>query len=539
MISRIFKDMLIPERLGNYYLIPQRIVGIDIGKTAVRATRILYRDKTMVIEKTMTQAIETDLSVSYADRLAQALGKILEIMKPYDIIRTSLPSSMVVFKELTFPFQDIDKITKIISFEIEPFLPFSSAQAAISFIVTKQDATQTTLIAAAATHENIAEYSKPFVQAGAPSAIVSIDMFDLYGLYHALYKTESKTTVLIDIDTHITRIIYIVQGQLKFSRILTKGITSVAKTLAQSLDTTPGQAMESLIRFGCQETGKSGYCQAVEAALTEFFKDVRFTIDSFMAQLDSMVNPSLALLLGPGAEPTNVVSYAQKILAIPCELLETTRLTSDPSIKIAAGTTIDQEQIMSTAAALETSVTRDINLNSAYQEHQETIVFKKQIIAAAVLFPLIFMVLGVHFWWQTSTLRQAAMTAERGIITALRKEGLSSSNSVSRALDEAQEVVKNREEVWFAFSAQTRFSFLKYLQALSTAIDRVGLGLRLQRLAINQRENLLTLSGEVQDYEALTRLEQDLRETGVFVHVPSLPKTKFDIELRLKKSIQE
>ena len=56
------------------------------------------------------------------------------------------------------------------------------------------------------------------------------------------------------------------------------------------------------------------------------------------------------------------------------------------------------------------------------------------------------------------------------------------------AVKKAQEKIKDDEELWFAFQKQARVSYLANLEALSTTIDREGLGLKVKKLSMNGDE---------------------------------------------------
>ena len=123
------------------------------------------------------------------------------------------------------------------------------------------------------------------------------------------------------------------------------------------------------------------------------------------------------------------------------------------------------------------------------------------------------------------------------MLSTLKKLGLSNAKSLSVALREAEEKVSEEEAIWFAFSQQTRVSFLKYLEKLSVAIDRKALGLKITKFIITQQEpSSLTLEGEVKDFEALKVLERELKNTNLFLTIPSLQTTKFNVQMPLKKN---
>jgi Tfp pilus assembly PilM family ATPase len=128
MIGRFLKNVLIPEKVGSYYLIPQRIVGFDINKTSIHVTQLLLHGKHISLEKFIDQPLELEATAPYQERVSKTIKTILTKLDRYDALRTSISSSMAIFKELTLPFTDSEKISMVLNYEIEPFLPFPITQ---------------------------------------------------------------------------------------------------------------------------------------------------------------------------------------------------------------------------------------------------------------------------------------------------------------------------------------------------------------------------------------------------------------------------
>ena len=161
-----------------------------------------------------------------------------------------------------------------------------------------------------------------------------------------------------------------------------------------------------------------------------------------------------------------------------------------------------------------------------------------QLVTAGILSIL---VLGTVILWSVfkiNTFENEIHKSEQQILNTLKRQfgfrgkEVSSAN-VSGILDKAQREITREEGIWFAFSGQTRLSFLKYLSALSTQIDQVGLGLKLKKLTITKDE--IAMSGRVKDYRALELLEEALKKTKLFTSVPALQETAFAMKIPLKK----
>lgn len=541
MIGQFIKNVLIPEKIGSYYLLPQRVIGFDINKTSIHATQLLLNGKKIVLEKFIDQPLELESTAPYAERVAKTIQTILSHTDPYDAIRSSLPSSMAIFKELTLPFIDPEKISMVLNYEIEPFLPFPLAQTIVDFIITQSNPEQqsSVILVAAVKKEHIAEHLSYFAQSGASPSAITVDLFDLYGLYKTIprYAQEPGNNVLIDIGFNVTRIAYIVDGKLTLVRTLPKGILLWAKTVAQATTTTPNDALEKIIRFGLEGTADQTYTNALKESLTAFLSEIRFTLDSFIAQTKTNQHINKIFLLGKGADVVHISSFFHQQLQIPCELFEVNEILKTDFVSLKKESRIPRSAILSLSTALITPTVAQFNLRKKEFVLPQLGLFYKQLITAGVVLILIFSGLLFHTFWQVSKLKKAAQQFESEIVTTLTKRGLTKAKGMAEAIRTAEEKVSQEEKIWFAFSSQRRFSFLQYLQDLSIAIDREAIGLKLKKLVITEQEpRTMILDGEVPDFDALKILERELKKSNMFASLPSLQATKFNIPLPLKKN---
>ncbi len=137
-MSQFIKDIFLPEKINSYYLFSKTVVGIEINKTNIIATKTRIQGNTSTIELIIEEKISEEVSEEDFQRTTPTLTSIFSKIGNYDEIHTTLPSSVVVFKELKLPFVSREKISMVIGFEIEPLLPFSLRDAAIDFIITRE-----------------------------------------------------------------------------------------------------------------------------------------------------------------------------------------------------------------------------------------------------------------------------------------------------------------------------------------------------------------------------------------------------------------
>jgi len=531
-------DIFIPSRIGNYYLIPQRILAVDINKSQVHAAQVSYSGKRIVIEKLMHEPIDTDSNKTSEERITDAIGRIVRRADKHTAVRTPISNPAITIKELQMPFADYEKIKMVVPFEIEAALPFSLSDAVIDMIVTHctSNGEGASILAAATKKSVVQEHLAYFKAAGIEPEAITIDVFDLYGLYMMIpsYRALQGTVMLIDIGYQITRILLIVDQQLKLVRIIQQGIVTVTKSVASSLNISAPQAFEEVIRFGFEKHDGQGYQDAVSQASSEFWKTIKFTADSFATQLPAARSVDHILICGSGSEIAGMKEFASKFLNKDVKQFEPHELFKDKNITMNHGQRIDQSSLLALACALPNPITRDVNLRQAELALSTTWQFAKQFIAGAILLFLLLSSFIGFVWWQTRTVAKAVRASEIEAVRELNSQDLSDASSLTTALEQAEEKVTAEEDLWFGFSRQARFSFLQTLQSLSAAIDKQATGLNLKRLLITA--NSLVFEGEVKDFNALKTLERELRESALFVFVPTLQELKINEKLFFKKN---
>src|SRR5579872_4603845 len=108
----MIKNIFLPDHIGNYYLFNQRFVGISLDKNSITATQTRAHARSFFITGSYTEQL--DATKAGSERIVAALMLIKEKLSLPAHIQTSLPSSYVVFKELTLPFTSRQKINMVV-----------------------------------------------------------------------------------------------------------------------------------------------------------------------------------------------------------------------------------------------------------------------------------------------------------------------------------------------------------------------------------------------------------------------------------------
>jgi len=535
MILNIF----IPESVGTYYVMPHRTVGIYIGHDFIHATVVKAMGEKRIIEKFLKEPI-------IQEQVSEALKKILHEVGSYNSISTAVPSSLAIFKEITVPFTDHEKIKLILPFEVEPLLPFPLSEAVLDFIVIGVDETNknSTILIAALKKEQLQEHLDIFSNAGVTPDRVTIDLLEIYGLYKSIaeYAKIPGTVVLLDIGMHTTNILVMMDGSLKMIRVLNKGIAFIINSLMREIkNVTEPEAYNLLFKSGFNE-------ESVRTGAFDFFNEIQFTLQAALSKIVSIGTVQKVFLIGPGAEIPHLTEFLTQFMNCPCDIMYMHKIIQDGIVIASSQERIPHDFYVSFATALSSTVTRDVNMRADYASKTEENLLFMQTIVAICLGLLIITTFSVYSFLTLRTFSNEAFNSEKESIEKLKKVFTFSKKGTIATLQTANALalaeLKKEEDIWFALSSGNRFSFLTYLQELSSRIDREKLGLDLKKLIIRggqgNTEDTMTLEGSVKDYDALRTFEEALNSSKMFKNIPKLQEPKFGtITFALEKNERE
>jgi hypothetical protein len=432
---------------------------------------------------------------------------------------------------------DYQKIKLVLGFEIESSLPFPLHEAALDFIITSQDlaAKSSTLLVAVTQKKHLDGYLELFGQLKNKFNIsaVTIDLFGLYGLCTLLPSPElGKYQVLLDLGKNSITIVYLLNGQLKLVRNLPYGLNTIINRIASSVGRSHAEIAESLTRYGVD-------LPDTPSAQTEFKKlinDLTFTLNSFKAQSGN-TEIAQVLVVESGAQIKDFADYLATQTNLNYELFDLRKLTSNKQISLADGLSLTQNYLSVIATAIQAPINQNFNL--APNLVAENKIVDYQIITGAALTLAIFVSL---YTISSMQINQTEAILKRYQTEALKKlKSTFNINDISADLPEcinqAEVKVNNEKKLWFSFSNQTKYPFLKYLQELSLAIDLNKISLDLKKLTIS--DGIMTLQGSVDKFDDLYPLELALEEVSVFTHRTVPQEKSFVIKITLKQSSEE
>jgi type IV pilus assembly protein PilM len=523
----MIKNIFIPEIIKSYYIISQRIIAFDFNKNTIYATIITAQGKKRIIEKCIEEPIVIDPHLDYSDRVAQTIKKIISTGGKIDKIYSAFPSALAVIKELEIPFKGIQKIKMLLPFEIEPLLPFPLSQAVIDCIVAATHENKTTVLVAAIKKQYIDEHVDLFLKADVTPQKVTLDLFELYGLYLSIpsYAQLKGTIGLLDIGVHTTRILIIKEGRLIGLRALPKGIASLIKA---------PDTLDNVIRFGFKNIAE------IET-LESFFNEIQFSLDAALIKKDIEQKYDKLLVAGFAAQIPEVETIMTEFLSIPTEIFNLRKIIHNNTVVVAPHTVVPSSCAVSLATALSFPLTESFNLETIQgTSESDKKLLLQQLLTAFIISIFLIATVATYSFMTLRNLNKEAVESEQQALNQLKKEFTlprgKESATLFQALKAAQLDLSKKETVWFSLLPSN--SIIKILAELSGRLDREGLGLVLKKLTIrtDQRNQDVMIEGSVKDYDALNHFEEELRQSRLFKTVPKLQDLKFNMTLILEKS---
>ncbi len=501
------RSFFLPNSLFGYYLTPQKLVGLEIQSTTIYATTISAYGHKKIISGCFQQEISQDDLIPPDERIIDALKKIALAIGDYNELAVSLSNNLIIFKEITVPFLDMDTIKMVIPFEVEPLLPFTLNEAFIDALVVHHDkvAHKSTLQVAAIKKSTVTTYVALFDKAGLVPTKFSVHLFEFYSIYKEIpeYHNDTTSTLCIETLSDSRQFLAIVDGQLNNVRIIPRGNTDA-----------------------------------------RFIQDIQFTLDTFNNQLPESKKIKRILVATSSMQSKELINEIQEATGLKVEEFLLYKVVHNNTIKAINSVLLTTPYIAAMGAGLDLPYTRSINfLKEEFESHNDTL-FIKQFIMAIIITIIAFGALIFHTQHIQNTLKKEINISQQDAKTKLIKElnlpAAQSKNSLKSVIIFANNFITKQEEIWFALSNQNRYSFLHFLQELFRRLDPQVLGLSLRLLTINDATSTMTLEGEVKGFNELEKFTEELnRSNSIFTLVKAPQEPKFSITLTLNKNYKE
>ena len=290
---------------------PQTVLGLDIGQRTIKA--VLFTRKGLTGGRIL--AAET-IDINACGGMEPALKKLAENKSFHNTpCCISLPLNDIMFRQVSLPFRDDNKIRKTLPFELEPLIPFAVSEIVTDYLKVRS----TGLLVAAATKKAIQDWIA-LIESNLGEVLV-IDISAAALTSAILESKDAKASgVLLDIGASSTTAVFYENGTIVQLRSLAIGGNQITAALAADMSAQTREAELTKINADYSAAGAK-----VRDLCQKFCLELKNTIE-FM-KLNDILQSDLTqiTLTGGGCLFLPLKKELEDYFALPVETLDLVR----------------------------------------------------------------------------------------------------------------------------------------------------------------------------------------------------------------------
>ncbi|MCL4448651.1 MAG: type IV pilus assembly protein PilM [Actinobacteria bacterium] len=306
----------------------ERIIGLDIGTSAVRAVEIdvsggnrpmlvAFGQVGLPTRSLLDGEIVARTSVENAIKRLWAEGGFSS-----KTVVVGIGGLRAITRELEMPYISTSELHDAVQFQAADVIPFPpdktllSAQAISEF--TDPDGNRMLKVLVAAAHSDLITPIVDIVQS-AGLKLVGIDLISSALIRALANPNQPQTEAIISVGAGLTVVVIHQQGILLFVRTISKGGNTFTDTIASSLD-LPSADAENVKRHLFEENPQVNLARtAIKDTLSDLGSDIRSSINYFTSKSE---NPQLSriLITGGGSHLYGLVNTISEQFDIPVQI---------------------------------------------------------------------------------------------------------------------------------------------------------------------------------------------------------------------------
>lgn len=294
---------------------PQKIIGLDIGTSSLKATLLkgTLGGYQYVSFHEIQYPAEPDLPKG--DRLKLAVEELLGEMSLHpDRFVAAMPGNLTSFRTLTLPFTDRKKIEQTLLFEVEGHIPFNIDECIIDHQVigTTEDTSQ--VLVAIAKKSDVKDYLELLQQAQADPIVLEPGPISLAHTLRDTMDNIPGVFALLELGAAGSSFCIVSDGKLEMVRFIPFGgnnmTVAVAKALGLSIEDAERVKRETgLIMVAPEEIEDQRAVEvsdAIRKGLAPLLRDLRRTLLTYQSDTGNEVDK---VFLSGGASLTGNIDH--------------------------------------------------------------------------------------------------------------------------------------------------------------------------------------------------------------------------------------
>jgi type IV pilus assembly protein PilM len=345
----------------------QRIVGLDIGTSALRAVELVVDHGTRPVIEAFGQVglppgavvggeIRDPSQVTAALRRLWREGGFKETK-----VHVGVAGLRAITREMELPPLPPDELNDAVRLQADDVVPFPIEQASISSSViartTDNDGMPLVRVLVAAAHRELIDgVVRAIEDAGLEPVEIDLDTAALSRAF-SITPSSKETEAIVSVGAGLTMVVVHRAGALQFVRTIDIGGDTVTRSISSALDLPmidAEQLKRTLGRPGLSPQDEEIAKEAVAPVVSELVSEIHNSI-RYYSSLPGREPPSRVLMTGGGARTTGLVEQLRRGLDIPVEeatplaFVDTTRLplsqteafSINPTVAVPIGLALD------------------------------------------------------------------------------------------------------------------------------------------------------------------------------------------------------
>lgn len=504
-------NLFLPTRYNDYFLLKKTFLIAYITSSKVRVVLLEAKGYERKILK--TAFLEIDFDSATVEMISSSLFKLFGHWK-YDDLKVIISSKIVIFKSIVTPFHDLEKIRMTVPFELEPVLPFSLAEASLDIVFQSE--------------KNFKNSNK---------ALVVVTKEDKINYFREIFKNFIGKINKISVDAVEIAAYDITDKNLENHILFYNSSDGITIFLFKE------KGLLDLKYIDIKISNHYGLYNHNNLSEIEQQSNLIYQIlTSFAINMDYSLEGIKFSVLGIDHGHELVKKLIDKFKFIFIEYLENKIKFKNIILKFDSDkedlffSDVNNQYLLISSLLLEESEYFNLAHKEAVEER--TKILTQQVIAS-ILLTIVFFVIQVT--WNVFLLFEKKSILKREeykVIQTLKKEfDLSQKHltSIDAAYKAAEKLVISLEEGLPNIATKKKFIFIDIFAKLSKDILNDINTLMIYEMKWHAENGLnpelLNITGEVKDFNALRILEEKLKKSNLFNLIPQQQDLRFNLNL--------
>lgn len=307
-------------------------IGIDIGTTSMKVVEVKQGKQLPLVTNYGilelsghlthgNKVIQTSGLKIFEDEALEMLTALLRQMKPSaKAVIAALPAFSIFTTVLDFPQMDASEMQKAMVYQARQYIPMPITEVSLDYIKVGEyeddkGFKHQQVLLVSVPRDIIEKYKSLFKKAGLELASLEIESL---ALVRSVIYGDRTPTIVVDIGSRSTNIVFSVGGQLTFASQSDFASASLTQALSSSLNINPLRAEQLKIERGILAVGANFELSTIMMPYVDvIISEVKKAHYNYAQQFPAAAKIERIIVAGGGANLLGLTEYMQQQMQMP------------------------------------------------------------------------------------------------------------------------------------------------------------------------------------------------------------------------------